>query len=132
MGKTLRIGLCSSLLGLLLSAPTIVSADYVEDAGIGTATVAANVFYIPAKLAYATLGGITGSFAYVLTGANYQIAERVWNPSLGGDYILSREHIRGQETIYFSAPIPPTDMMSPANSALAPAPDPSLDPYSPS
>ena len=129
MGRTLRIGLCGSLLGLLLSAPVTVSADYVEDAGIGTATVAANVFYIPAKLAYATLGGITGSLAYVLTGANYRVAERVWNPALGGDYILSRDHIRGQETIYFSAPLPPPNgSMSPANSALAPA----ADPYSPS
>ena len=41
MGKAIRIGLCGTLLGLLLSAPAPVSADYIEDAGIGTATVAA-------------------------------------------------------------------------------------------
>ena len=106
MGKAVRMGMCRTLLGLLLSTPTPVSADYIEDFGAGTATVAANVFYVPTKLAYAALGGITGGFAYLLTGANYQIAERVWHSSLGGDYILSRNHIRGQETIYFSAPIP--------------------------
>ena len=129
MGRTLRIGLWGSLLTLILSMPVTASADYIEDAGIGTATVAANVFYIPAKLAYATLGGITGSFAYVLTGANYRVAERIWDPSLGGDYILNRDHVRGQETIYFSAPLPPPNgSMSPANSAQAPA----ADPYSPS
>ena len=72
-------------------------------------TVAANVVYVPAKLAYAALGGITGSFAYVLTGSNYQVAERVWAPSLGGDYILSRRHIRGQEPINFSAAHPSAD-----------------------
>ena len=127
MGKAIRIGLCGTLLGLLLSAPVPVSADYIEDVGIGTATVAANVFYVPAKLAYATLGGITGGFAYVLTGANYQVAERVWNPSLGGDYILNRSHLRGQETIYFSAPIPSADdmRMSPADRTLAPSAEPS-------
>ncbi len=111
MGKTLSVMLCGSVLGLALSAPPTVSAasDYLEDAGLGTATVAANVFYIPAKLTYATLGGITGGLAYVMTGTNLEIAERVWKPSMGGDYVLKRRHIRGEETIYFSAPRPRTD-----------------------
>ena len=111
MGKTLSVMLCGSVLGLVLSAPPAASSDldYLEDAGIGTATVAANVFYIPAKLTYATLGGITGGLAYVLTGTNREIAERVWKPSMGGDYVLKQKHIRGEETIYFSAPHPRAD-----------------------
>ncbi|MCY4386868.1 MAG: hypothetical protein OXC18_07150 [Desulfurellaceae bacterium] len=109
MGKTLSALLCGSV--LMLSTPSTASAtaDYLEDAGIGTATVAANVFYIPAKLTYATLGGITGGLAYLLTGTNREIAERVWTPSMGGDYVLRRQHIRGEEIIYFSAPRPRTD-----------------------
>ena len=109
MGKTLLALLCGSV--LMLSTPSTASAtaDYLEDAGFGTATVAANVFYIPAKLTYATLGGITGGLAYVLTGTNREIAERVWKPSMGGDYVLRQQHIRGEETIYFSAPRPRTD-----------------------
>jgi hypothetical protein len=94
------------LVGMLLS-PAIARADFVEDAGMGTATVLANVLYMPAKLVYATLGGVTGSFAYVLTGANYQVAERVWTPSLGGNYVLSPEQLRGNQPIYFSAPVTP-------------------------
>ncbi len=110
MGKTLSVMLCGSVLGLMLNAPPPVSAasDYLEDAGIGTATVVANVFYIPAKLTYATLGGITGGLAYVLTGSNLEIAERVWKPSMGGDYIVKRKHIQREETLYFSAPHPRT------------------------
>jgi hypothetical protein len=73
---------------------------------MGVAAIGANVFYVPAKLAYATLGGITGGFAYVLTGGNYQTAERVWNPALGGNYVLNANHLRRQETIYFSGPTP--------------------------
>lgn len=84
-----------------------VVPNYLEDAGIGTATVAANVLYIPTKLGYALLGGLTGGMAYVLTGANYQVAERVWKPSMGGNYILSRDHLRGTERISFSAPTSP-------------------------
>jgi len=106
MGKTLSALLCGSV--LMLSTPSTASAtaDYLEDAGIGTATVAANVFYIPAKLTYATLGGITGGLAYLLTGTNREIAERVWTPSMGGDYVLRHQHTRADDTIYFRAPRP--------------------------
>ena len=102
--KTIRI-VSSGLFALLLSAPLNARADFSEDAGMGTATVLANIVYIPTKLVYATLGGITGSFAYLLTGGSYPAAERVWTPSLGGNYVLNPEHIRGQEQIYFSGPL---------------------------
>lgn len=81
----------------------VARADYLEDAGMGTATLAANVVYVPVKLGYALLGGMTGGVAYVLTGANYNVAERVWVPSMGGNYILSTDQLRGAEPILFSA-----------------------------
>lgn len=92
---------------LLLTAPVAAQADYLEDAGMGTVTVLANAVYIPVKLTYAVLGGVTGGFAYVLTGANYQVAERIWTPSLGGHYVLSPDHLRGHQAIYFSGPTTP-------------------------
>ena len=67
METAVRIRICGILLGLV-SAPTRVSANYLENASTGAATVVANVFYVPTKLAYAALGGITGSFASLLTG----------------------------------------------------------------
>jgi len=105
MGKKVIRIVCSGMFALLLSAPTGARADFSDDAGMGTATVLANVVYMPVKLVYATLGGITGGFAYVLTGGNYTAAEKVWTPSLGGNYVLSPEHLRGQEQIYFSGPL---------------------------
>jgi hypothetical protein len=102
--KTIRLA-CSGLLALVLSAPLNAQADFADDAGMGTATVLANVVYVPVKLVYATLGGITGGFAYVLTGGNYAAAEKVWVPSLGGNYVLDPGHLRGQEQIYFSGPL---------------------------
>jgi hypothetical protein len=106
MGKRMIRIVSSGLLALLLSAPLVAQAGFSEDAGVGTATVLANVVYMPTKLVYATLGGITGGFAYLLTGGNYTAAERVWTPSLGGNYVLNPEHIRGQDQIYFSGPLP--------------------------
>jgi|SRR5262245_21950230 hypothetical protein len=107
MGKIIR-RLCSGgLLTMLLLTATLARADFAEDAGMGTATVLVNVLYMPAKLVYAALGGVTGSVAYVLTGANYEVAERVWTPSLGGNYVLNPDQLRGNQPIYFSAPATP-------------------------
>jgi len=100
--KTIRV-VSSGLFALLLS--TNARADFADDAGMGTATVLANVVYMPTKIVYAALGGITGGFAYLLTGGNYTAAERVWTPSLGGNYVLNPAHLRGQEQIYFSGPL---------------------------
>jgi hypothetical protein len=107
MGKKMQRWLGGGLLALLLITPTLARADFLEDAGMGTAAVLANVVYMPTKLVYAALGGITGSFAYVLTGANSEVAERVWTPSLGGNYVLVPEQLRGNQPIYFSAPATP-------------------------
>ena len=115
MGKMFRRWLSGGISGIvasgivicMLAVPAfsgIARADYLEDAGMGTAAVAANVVYVPVKLGYALLGGVTGGVAYVLTGANYNVAERVWVPSMGGNYVLSTDHIRGTERIQFSAP----------------------------
>jgi hypothetical protein len=107
MRKAIQRWISGGMLAATLAAPTWAQADYVEDAGMGTATVLANVLYMPTKVVYATLGGVTGGFAYVLTGANYQVAERVWTPSLGGHYVLTTEQVRGNQPIYFSAPATP-------------------------
>ena len=107
MKKAMQRWLSGGMLAATLAIPASAQADYLEDAGMGTATVAANVLYMPVKLVYATLGGVTGSFAYVLTGANFQVAERVWTPSLGGNYVLNPEQLRGNQPIYFSAPATP-------------------------
>jgi hypothetical protein len=73
-----------------------------RDAGIGLAAVIANIFYIPAKVGYAAVGGITGGLTYALTGGNLEAAERVWVASGGGDYVLSPQHLQGREKIQFS------------------------------
>jgi len=104
MRRSLSVLVVGLILVGVLSSPA--RASFLSDAGVGLVTVGANLGYIPAKLVYATLGGLTGGFAYVLTGANYEVAERIWTPSLGGNYVLTTSHIRGTEDIYFSGPTP--------------------------
>lgn len=76
-------------------------ARATDDAGLGMATVFANVFYMPVKLGYAAVGGVTGGLGYIVTGGNKDVAQRVWIHSLGGDYVLSREMVAGDEPIEF-------------------------------
>ena len=75
-----------------------------EGVGIGAGTVAGNIFYVPAKLVYGILGGITGGASYLLTGGNTQTANTIWRSSLGGDYVLTPDMVSGQKPVHFSGP----------------------------
>lgn len=92
----------AALASVLVASPARAAEDYVADWGIGTAAVFVNILYMPAKFVYAGLGGLTGGFAYLLTGLNYEVADRVWAPSLGGNYVVTPAHLRNEETLYFS------------------------------
>jgi hypothetical protein len=87
------------------AGPAEANGDYLYDAGIGTACVFVNLLYMPAKVVYATVGGITGGFAYVLTGLSTETAEKIWTPSLGGNYVVTPAHLRNEQTLYFSGTV---------------------------
>jgi hypothetical protein len=76
--------------------------DYPNEAGWGVLSVIANVGYMPVKTIYAGLGGLTGGFAYVCTGGNYETASHIWAMSLGGTYALTPSMLRGEEPILFA------------------------------
>jgi len=101
------------LAGMVLAVPVSARADdLAKDAGIGVGTALLNLLYIPAKITYATLGGLTGGLAYALTGGSLETARQVWEPSMGGTYVLSPDMLRGEEPVRFSgssAPSNPTE-----------------------
>jgi hypothetical protein len=81
---------------------------YASDFGVGVGAVFTNLLYMPAKFVYATVGGVTGSLAYVLTGFNMGIAKSIWVPSLGGTYVVTPSMLKGEDRIYFSGTTEPT------------------------
>ena len=85
--------LCSTL---AWSRPAAAESSY-ENAGWGVLTVLTNVVYMPAKVVYATLGGVTGGLALGLTGGDMQVAENVWTASLGGTYVITPRMLRGED-----------------------------------
>jgi hypothetical protein len=68
---------------------------------MGFSTAVGNLFYIPAKIAYGTLGGLAGGAAYVFTHGDHDVAHKIWRNSLGGDYVLTPTMLKGQEPIHF-------------------------------
>ncbi len=107
VGRTERRRLVAALamaiaLAAARPAAAIDAPEYANDFGLGVGTVLCDLVYMPLKVVYATLGGITGGFAFVLTGGRTEIASAIWRPSLGGTYVLTPGMLRGDEQIYFS------------------------------
>jgi len=91
---------------LLIIIPTVASAQEGEEsqsseAGLGVASGLLTIVYLPFKLAYAIGGGIVGGFAYILTGANEDVAKSVWEPSFYGTYVITPSHLKGNEPVRF-------------------------------
>jgi len=75
---------------------------YWSDAGWGLLAVVCNVFYMPVKIVYSTVGTVTGGLAYVVTVGDDEVAQRVWSPSVGGSYVVTPAMLRGDEPILFN------------------------------
>lgn len=100
-----RMG-CTVVAALVLAASFGTArparAEFLEDAGWGMLTVLANLVYMPTKVTYATLGGLTGGLAFAMTGGSLDTAETVWVTSMGGTYAVTPSMLRGDESIAFA------------------------------
>jgi len=97
-------------------------AGFLEDAGWGALTVLSNVLYMPVKLVYATLGGVTGGIALGLTGGDMDVADSIWVTSMGGNYVLTPPMLRGEESISIAGtPGITTEPMDNGEPAAAPS-----------
>ncbi len=104
-GRMMVVAVVLAAMMTMTARPALADEDdhrYASDFGVGVGAVFTNLFYMPVKFVYATLGGVTGSFAYVLTGFNFDIAKNIWRPSLGGTYVVTPSMLKGEDPIYFS------------------------------
>lgn len=84
-------------------------AQYADDEGghsaiVWVGTVATNLFYIPAKTAYACAGGLVGGLGWILTGADTAAAEGIWGPTVRGTWVLTPSMFDGNEDVRFVGP----------------------------
>jgi hypothetical protein len=78
-----------------------------EEVGYGLGSALANVLYIPAKVTYAGLGLITGGLGFVFSAGRADVANNIIYPSIRGNYVVTPNHLKGTEPIYFVGPPPP-------------------------
>lgn len=60
--------------------------------------------YGATKVAYAGLGTVVGALGYILTLGSDEPAYSVWRASLLGTYVLTPDHLTGDEPIRFVGP----------------------------
>lgn len=101
---------CLSLIlaaGLILSLPLApVHAAEEESSGTSDFVTGAACFVITPvygafKLAFAGAGILIGGLTWVFTGGDEEAAQRVWDASLKGTYIITPEHLAGEKPIVF-------------------------------
>jgi len=104
---TLRLLVTSFFVSSLLLALPVAMAqeeeppDQMSEAGLGVASVLLTIPYGVAKVVYAGLGGIVGGFTWLLTGGNTEVAKEVWDPACKGTYVITPDHLKGNEPVRF-------------------------------
>ena len=77
--------------------------------GPGPLAVVGNVFYLPAKVAFATIGGLATGVTYVATIGDGDAAGYVWRTSTGGDYLITPRMVHEGALPQFIGPVQPAE-----------------------
>jgi hypothetical protein len=85
------------------------------EVGWGVGTVLANVFYMPTKVVYAGLGLVAGGMGYLLTAGRGDVANEIIYPAVKGTYVLTSDHLKGEQPVVFIGPGPDDQPQQQAN-----------------
>ena len=99
------------LIALLLSValvgvPSLASAGDVasktsREGGLGAAAALSTLVYGPVKLVYAVSGLVFGSCAWAVTAGDTEVAKQVFTRSVRGTYVITPEHLTGEQELVF-------------------------------
>ncbi len=70
----------------------------------GAACFVVTPVYGAFKLVYAGVGAIAGGLTWLFTGGDKRPAQKVWDASLKGTYIITPDHLKGKKPIHFVGP----------------------------
>lgn len=101
--KTRRTIVSAVLCGFLVLAPASAFAEdsIGKSAGIGVGSAFASLVYTPVKLGYAFGGLLVGGLAWAFSGGDNDVAMVVLTPSVLGDYVVTPEHLSGDQNLEF-------------------------------
>lgn len=105
-GRLGRLLLAGVLAVTLLLAPSAGFAgekanDVSRESGLGAAAAVSSLVYAPVKLIYAMGGLVVGSFAWIFTAGDTEVAEKVFTRSLRGTYVITPEILLGEQRFEF-------------------------------
>jgi hypothetical protein len=109
-GRGMHVTACVACILILGLAPgTAMSGESAGGAGEeDMATTAAlvtgtflNIVYFPAKVIYAAGGTLAGGLSWIFSGGNEEVAMGVIEPAVGGDYVITPSHLRGDKQLVF-------------------------------
>ena len=107
VGKSVGQRLMTALVVVaLLGAPTAgfaagAAEETGREGGLGAAAALSTLVYGPVKLLYATGGLIVGGFAWAFTAGDTQVAEKVLTRSVRGTYVITPDHLTGEQELVF-------------------------------
>jgi hypothetical protein len=97
-----RVAVAAALAAALAApARAAESRSLGENFGLGLVAGFGTMVYFPVKMVYSMIGGLVGGLTYLVTLANEDTANAVWQPTLGGSYVLTPDMIAGQEPVEF-------------------------------
>jgi hypothetical protein len=106
-GSRVWTGLLAGVLAVtLLGAPSIGfagerAAFVSKEGGIGAAAALSSLVYGPVKLLYAAGGLIVGSFSWIFTAGDNEVASKVFTRALRGTYVITPGILLGEEPLEF-------------------------------
>jgi hypothetical protein len=105
-GRLFRGLLVGVLAVTLIGAPSVgfageKAASVSRESGLGAAAAISSLVYGPVKVFYALGGLVIGSFAWVFTAGDSEVAEMVFTRSLRGTYVITPEILVGDERLEF-------------------------------
>jgi hypothetical protein len=95
--RSLRSACAAAALILTLApaAPALAEQSLLSDIGLGVSSGVCTLAYAPLKIAYAAGGTMVASLVYMWTAGNVETTRQVLRRTAGGDYVVTREHLRG-------------------------------------
>lgn len=109
--RPLTIVLFILVFSIMIITPPAYADEQTESGTSQLVTGAACFIVTPVygafKLVYAGLGGIAGGLTWVFTGGDSKAAQKVWDASLKGTYIITPDHLKGKKPINFVGPTRP-------------------------
>ncbi|MBS0170821.1 MAG: hypothetical protein JSR62_10750 [Nitrospira sp.] len=105
-----RTILCALLMVLLcqvaLSVRPASAASSGSEAIQGLGSYFLTLPYGGIKMAVAMLGAVAGGMGFIFTGGDKVTADKIWGPAMGGEYVITPEHIRGDKDLHFFGQAP--------------------------